>query len=98
MDNKQRKNPDFPTNCKICGGILDPLPYFNDVNAYEDEQGRFCKVLARFPNGEPRTFEYTLACRNNPNEHPQLKVVETPCVGFRSVIRADKYDVNKLKI
>lgn len=90
-----RKTPDFPTHCRMCNGQLDCLPYFGR-DAWTDEQGRFCRVIAYdIYTGEPRTFEYTLACRNNPN-HTQLKVVETPCVGFRCVIRADRYDEKRV--
>lgn len=93
----KRKTPDFPTHCRVCGGKLDCLPYFNDKDAMQDEHGRYCRAVAYdIYTGKPRTFEYTLACRNNPN-HTQLKAVETPSVGFRCVIRADRYDEKRVR-
>lgn len=92
----QATTPDFPTHCRHCNAPLDCMPYFSD-DATVDSKGRDCRVIAYdIFTGEPRTFEYTLACRKN-LQHTQLKVVETPSVNFRCVIRADRYDEKKVR-
>lgn len=94
--NRNTQTPDFPTHCRYCNSPLDCMPYFSD-DAYIDGKGRECRVIAYdIYTGNPRTFEYTLACRKD-LKHTQLKVVETPSVGFRCVIRADRYDENKVR-
>ena len=90
---QQGSVPEFPTYCRICNGVLDPMPYFVE-GATQDSQGRNCKVKAYdIFSGKPRTYEYTLACREN-LEHTQLVVLETPTVGFRAVIKKERYDDN----
>lgn len=86
-ENKQIVNkfgkviPEYPKYCRMCGAQMDRID--EQVIAYD------------IYTNEPRTFEYTYACRHD-LKHTQLKVVETPANEFRCVIRADRYDRKKV--
>lgn len=94
---KKVPTTDFPTFCRICNGPLDFMPYSNNKDAWDDAEGRPCKVIGYdIYNGTPRTLEYDVVCRNDPS-HTKLKVVDTPSTGFRCVIRADRYDESRVR-